>query len=637
MVNYKLILKMLLIMSQQSQFTLLKQKRFLPFFLTQFFGAFNDNVFKNALVIMIAFKVSQDSDMLINLAAALFILPFFLFSAIAGQIADKYEKSSLIKKIKLIEILIMCVAAVGFYFNLVALLLLVLFLMGLQSSLFGPVKYGYLPQHLHKKELIGGNGLIESSTFLSILIGTIVGGILIAMDSIYPIAISVICIATAGFISAQFIPETPSSTELKLNFNVFNATYKNIKFLPSNRVVFLSILAISWFWFYGSVFLMQIPNYSKNILYGDEAVVTWLLSMFSIGIGLGSLLCEKLSGKRVEIGLVPLGAIGLAYFGWDLASASNQWPAFDVPLNFSQFFALDGSLRILINLALIGLSGGLYIVPLYALVQERADQKFLSRVIAGNNIINSLFMVLAAVLSMFILSYMKWNIPQLFLVTVVLHILVTIYIFTVVPEFIMRLVAWFLISTIYRVKPQGMENIPHEGPALLTCNHISFIDPIILGGFIRRPVRFVMYYKIYNIPVLKWIFKAAKAIPIAGSKEDPEMYQQAFIEVKKALENDDLICIFPEGGLTPDGSIQSFKPGFEKILKQTPVPVIPMALNNLWGSMFSRRDKSIFQRRPRKFMAKINLNVGQAIGPEAANKDMLFDTISTLKNDSSHQ
>lgn len=632
MLNYCLTLQILFIMSQQSQFSLLKQKRFLPFFLTQFFGAFNDNVFKNALVIMIAFKVSQNSDMLINLAAALFILPFFLFSAIAGQIADKYEKSSLIKKIKLTEIIIMCVAAIGFYFNLVGLLLLVLFLMGLQSSLFGPVKYGYLPQHLEKKELIGGNGLVESSTFLSILIGTIVGGILIAMDSIYPIAFSVICIASAGFISAQFIPKTPSSTQLKLDFNIFNATYKNIKFLPSNRVVYLSILAISWFWFYGSVFLMQIPNFSKNILYGDEAVVTWLLSMFSVGIGLGSLLCEKLSGKRVEIGLVPLGAIGLAYFGWDLASASSEWPSFDAPLSFSQFFALDGSVKILTNLALIGLSGGLYIVPLYALVQERADQKYLSRVIAGNNIINSLFMVLAAVLSMFILSYIKWDIPQLFLITVILHILVTIYIFMVVPEFLMRLIAWFLISTIYRVKPQGMENIPHEGPALLTCNHISFIDPLILGGFIRRPVRFVMYYKIYNIPMLKWVFKAAKAIPIAGAKEDPEMYEQAFIKVKQALEDNDLVCIFPEGGLTPDGTIQAFKPGFEKILKQTPVPVIPMALNNLWGSIFSRRDKSILARRPRKFLAKINLNVGQAIKPEDANKDALFEIISNLKN-----
>ena len=619
-------------MSEQSQFALLKQKRFLPFFLTQFFGAFNDNVFKNALVIMIVFKAAGNSDMLVNLAAALFILPFFLFSAIAGQIADKFEKSRLIKIVKMVEIIIMVIAAIGFYINNIPLLLSVLFLMGFQSSLFGPVKYGYLPQHLHKDELVGGNGLVESSTFLSILLGTILGISLIELNSIYPIAITVVCIAVVGFLSAQFIPKTPAaSADIKLSFNIFKATYKNIKFLPSNKVVFLSILAISWFWFYGSVFLMQIPNFSKKILFGDEAVVRWLLSMFSIGIGAGSLICEKLSGKRVEIGLVPLGAIGLAIFGWDLASASQAWPSFSETLNFQQFWAIEGSFRILFDLAMIGVSGGLYIVPLYALVQERSDSKHLSRVIAGNNIINALFMVGAALLAMFILTYLNWSIPELFMVTVGLNILVSLYIFTVVPEFLMRLVVWFLVSIIYRIKPKGIENIPHDGPALLTCNHVSFIDPMILGGFIRRPVRFVTYYKIYNMPVMHWIFRAAKAIPIAGYKEDPEMYESAFKEVKKALDEGDLVCIFPEGGLTPDGTIQEFKGGLERIIEETPVPVIPMALKNLWGSMFSRKDKSILNRRPRKFMAKIDLNVGKPIAPEKVNRQMLQDIITDLK------
>jgi 1-acyl-sn-glycerol-3-phosphate acyltransferase len=621
-------------MSEQSQFKLLAEKRFLPFFLTQFFGAFNDNVFKNALVIMIAFKAGSNSDMLVNLAAALFILPFFLFSAIAGQVADKYEKSALIKKVKFVEIIIMSIAALGFYLNNIPLLLTVLFLMGSQSSLFGPVKYGYLPQHLGKDELVGGNGLVESSTFLSILLGTILGGILIALDSIVPIAITVICIAIAGYTSAQFIPKTPSSSpNIKLSFNIFKATYKNVKFLPSNKVVFLSILAISWFWFYGSIFLMQIPNFSKKILFGDEAVVTWLLSMFSIGIGLGSLLCEKLSGKRVEIGLVPLGAIGLAIFGWDLASTSQNWPITATSaeiLNFNQFWAIDTSFRILFDLALIGVFGGFYIVPLYALVQERSDPKHLSRVIAGNNIINALMMVAAALLAMFTLSYLGWTIPQLFMLTVGLNILVSIYIFTVVPEFLMRLIAWILVSVIYRVRSRGMENIPHDGPALLVCNHVSFVDPLILGGHIRRPVRFIMYYKIFDVPVLKWVFKAAKAIPVAGYKEDPEMFEQAFKSVREALADGDLVCIFPEGGLTPDGTLQEFKSGVERIIKETPVPVIPMVLNNLWGSMFSRKDK-LKDRRPRKFLAKIDIVVGQPINPENVNKKMLHEHVIKLK------
>ncbi|HPQ88095.1 MAG TPA: MFS transporter, partial [Gammaproteobacteria bacterium] len=583
-------------MSEHSQFSLLKENRFFPFFLTQFFGAFNDNVFKNALVIMIAYKATANSDMLVNLAAGLFILPFFLFSAIAGQIADKFEKSRLIRIVKFIEIIIMLIAAFGFYIDNINLLIFVLFLMGSQSSLFGPVKYGYLPQHLEREELIGGNALIESSTFLSILIGTILGGILIAMDSITPITVAILCIAVAGYLSASFIPKTPaSSPDIKLNFNIFTETYRNISFLPQNRVVFLSILAISWFWFYGSVYLMQIPNFGSKVLGGDNYVITLLLSMFSVGIGLGSLLCEKLSGKRVEIGLVPIGAIGLAVFGYDIAVAAENWIASTELQSISQFWSSKGSGRILADLCFIGVFGGLYIVPLYALVQERADQSHLSRVIAGNNIINALFMVLAAVMAMVILVAMKWTIPQLFKVTVLLNIIVALYIFTVVPEFLMRLIVWFLVSIFYRIRAKGLENIPHDGAAVLACNHVSFIDPLILGGYIRRPVRFIMYYKIYNIPVLKWLFKAAKAIPIAGYKEDPEMYEKAFIEVKKALDEGDLVGIFPEGGLTSDGTIQPFKNGIEKIISETPVDVIPMSLSNLWGSLFSRKDKGVLK------------------------------------------
>ncbi|HOP23645.1 MAG TPA: MFS transporter, partial [Gammaproteobacteria bacterium] len=470
-------------MSEHSQFSLLKENRFFPFFLTQFFGAFNDNVFKNALVIMIAYKATANSDMLVNLAAGLFILPFFLFSAIAGQIADKFEKSRLIRIVKFIEIIIMLIAAFGFYIDNINLLIFVLFLMGSQSSLFGPVKYGYLPQHLEREELIGGNALIESSTFLSILIGTILGGILIAMDSITPITVAILCIAVAGYLSASFIPKTPaSSPDIKLNFNIFTETYRNISFLPQNRVVFLSILAISWFWFYGSVYLMQIPNFGSKVLGGDNYVITLLLSMFSVGIGLGSLLCEKLSGKRVEIGLVPIGAIGLAVFGYDIAVAAENWIASTELQSISQFWSSKGSGRILADLCFIGVFGGLYIVPLYALVQERADQSHLSRVIAGNNIINALFMVLAAVMAMVILVAMKWTIPQLFKVTVLLNIIVALYIFTVVPEFLMRLIVWFLVSIFYRIRAKGLENIPHDGAAVLACNHVSFIDPLILGG-----------------------------------------------------------------------------------------------------------------------------------------------------------
>ena len=620
-------------MNHSSQFQLLKQKRFLPFFLTQFFGAFNDNVFKNALGILVTYKIAADSATLLSVAAGLFILPFFLFSAIAGQLADKYEKSRLIKTIKLFEILIMAVATLGFYTENIYLLMTILFLMGTQSSLFGPVKYGYLPQKLSKTELIGGNAMIESSTFLAILIGTIAGTLLLNFDSYLPVTVTILFLAVAGYFSARSIPNTPSAApNLKLNYNIFSETVRNIKFLPSNRVVFLSILAISWFWFYGSIFLIQIQNYTKNVLFANESVVAILLSAFSIGIALGSLLCEKFSGRRVEIGLVPLGAIGMSYFGYDLAMTSQAWPTIPDTLSASGFLDVKGSYWILFNMLMVGVSGGFYIVPLYALVQERSDSSHLSRVIAGNNIINSIFMVIASVMTWFVLVKLGYSIPQLFLITAVLNIIVCVYIFTVVPEFLIRLFAWLLISTIYRVKPKGLENIPAEGPALLACNHISFVDPMILGGYIRRPVRFVMYHKIYNIPVLKWIFKAAKTIPIAAAKEDPEMFEQAFKSIKASLADGDVVCIFPEGKLTPDGSIQEFKSGIERIVKETPIDVIPMALFNLWGSLFSREAQKIIDRRPKKLFAKISIEAGESIPYNQVTKETVQNRVQSIKD-----
>ncbi len=622
-------------MSDKSQFQLLKQRRFLPFFLTQFFGAFNDNVFKNALVIMIAFRVAEDQvDILTNLAFGLFILPFFLFSAFAGQVADKFEKSILIRRVKMVEISIMLLASVGFYLNSVPLLIFVLFLMGSQSTLFGPVKYGYLPEKLSNHELMGGNGLVEASTFISILLGTILGGILIALDSFIPISAAVVTFATLGYLSARNIPLcVAAEPTIKLDWNLWRATAKNLRILPEKRVVFLSVLGISWFWFFGSVFLAQMPNFSRTVLSGNEHVVTLLLTMFSIGIGLGSLLCEKLSGRRVEIGLVPVGAVGLAWFGFDLYWVSHQWPVSELSdLGINAVMAVPGAYRVCIDLAMIGVFGGLYIVPLYSLVQERSDATQVSRIIAGNNIINAMFMVVAAILGMVVLGVLGWSIPELFMITVVLHVIVCLYIFTIVPEFILRLIAWLLVSMVYRVKYKGLEKIPAEGPVVLVCNHVSFVDPAIIMGRVRRPSRFVMYHKIYNTFGMRFLFKAAKTIPIASAKEDPEMMEAAFASVREALADGDVVCIFPEGGLTPDGQIGQFKKGIERIINETPVPVVPMALNNLWGSMMSRYDKKVIDRRPRKFMAKVEMLVGDPVPPEQVTADYLQELVIGLKN-----
>jgi len=609
----------------------------MPFFMTQGLGAFNDNIFKNALAALLVFKGSQLAGMnthqVVNLSAMVFILPFFLFSALFGQFADKYEKSIQIRRIKLFEIFIMLLATLAFWMNSLPLLLFVLFLLGLQSTIFGPIKYGILPQVLAREELVGGNALIEMGTFVAILAGTIAGPQLAGVDAGWPYWVSAVCllVAVAGYLFSQRVPVAEAvSPGLKINWNIFTETVRNLKFLNENRTVLNSVLGISWFWFFGAIFLVQIPAYSQYVLGGDENLMSTLLALFIMGISTGSLLCERLSGKRVEIGLVPFGAIGLTLFGLDLYFASPASPGIDV--GALDFLFNSANLRISLDLLLIGIFGGFYIVPLYALVQERASPEHRSRVIAGLNILNALFMVIAAVMAMLVLGPAGFSIPELFLMTATLNAVVAIYIFTLVPEFLMRFLVWMLIHTIYRVSVKGIDNIPAEGPVIVASNHVSYADPLIIGGIIRRPVNFVMYYKIFRIPVLNFIFRTGKAIPIASRAEHPEILDQAYRRIHGVLDSGDVLGIFPEGGITKDGDIQPFKAGIDKIISEKPVAVVPVALCNLWGSLFSRRDP-LLKRRPYKLWAKIELRIGAPIPPQEVTAARLQQEVQRLRGD----
>ncbi len=625
-------------MSEQSQFRLLGAKRFGPFFLTQSLGAFNDNVFKNALVILVTFGIAglspADVNLYVNLAAGLFILPFFLFSATAGQIAEKYEKAALIRAIKLFEIVIMTLAVIGLVTENVTFLLGVLFLMGLQSALFGPVKYSILPQHLREEELVGGNALVEAATFLAILLGTMLGGWLMAQDGgTRWVGATVVAVAILGYFASRRIPAAaPTAPDLRINWNPISETWRNFRFMRGNRTVFLSVLGISWFWFYGATFLSQLPNYTKTFLGGDETVVTLLLTVFSLGIGIGSLLCERLSGHKVEIGLVPLGSIGLTFFGVDLYLAQPD-AATLTGLSAGEFLDAARNHRVLWDLLLTGIFGGFYIVPLYALIQTRSEAGHRSRIIAGNNILNALFMVVSALAAIGLLDA-GLSIPELLLTTAIMNAAVAVFIYSLVPEFLMRFLVWVLINTLYRIRKTDLDRIPDEGPAVIVCNHVSFVDALILGGNIRRPVRFVMYYKIFRIPVLNFIFRTARAIPIAGAKEDPALMERAFDEIDAALRNGDVVCIFPEGALTPDGEIQTFRPGIERIIARTPVPVIPMALKGLWGSIFSRRDSFLRRARlPRRFWSRIEMATGEPVPAEAVAAADLESRVRALRGD----
>lgn len=621
-----------------SQFSLLGARRFAPFFWTQALGAFNDNLFKNALVILVSFGIVGLSDgeraLYVNLAAGLFILPFFLFSAFAGQLAEKYEKARLIRGIKLLELGIAGLAAVGLAMQSVPFLLGVLFLLGLQATLFGPVKYAILPQHLHESELVGGNALVEAATFLAILLGTMLGGWLITVPGGATwVGGAVIAIAFVGYLTSRAVPAAPAAApELVMRWNPITETVRNIAFMRGNRTVFLSVLGISWFWFYGAMFLSQLPAYTKTTLGGGEQVVTLLLTVFSLGIGLGSLLCERLSGHKVEIGLVPLGSIGLTVFGVDLYFAAPG-VAEGAVLGAKEFIAQVGNHRVLWDLLLIGVFGGFYIVPLYALIQTRSEASHRSRIIAGNNILNAAFMVVAAVLAIVFLKA-GLSIPQLLLVTALMNAAVALFIYSLVPEFLMRFLVWLLIHTLYRVRAEGLEKIPDEGAAIVAGNHVSFVDALIVGGSIRRPVRFVMYHKIFRIPVLNFIFRTARAIPIAPAKEDEALLKKAYEEIDAALKNGELIGLFPEGGLTPDGTMQEFRSGIERILARTPVPVIPFALRGLWESMWSKRDSRLRRARlPRRLRAEIGLQVGEPLAGEGLTAAALQQRVAELRGD----
>ncbi|BEV16617.1 MFS transporter [Herbaspirillum sp. DW155] len=627
-------------MQKHSQFTLFGQRRFAPFFWTQFLGALNDNVFKTALLTILTYDAlswtSMDPGLLNNLIPGLFILPFFLFSATAGQLADKLEKGRLARFVKLLEIVIMGIAAYGWMTHHLVLLIAAVIGMGIHSTLFGPVKYAYLPQQLKREELVGGNGLIEMGTFVGILLGEILGAVLVVHKpwGLHLVAAITIGFAVLGWLASLRIPLSPAPVpELKVNWNPFTETVRNIGFSRRNRPVFLSLLGNSWFWFYGAIMLAQFPVYAKNYLHGDHSVFVLLLAVFSVGIGVGSLLCERLSGHKVEIGLVPFGSIGLSVFGLELYFASQAYVTPSAMLDLGGFLAQGGSWRILFDCLGIGLFGGLYIVPLFALIQTRCDPAHVSRTIAGMNIMNSLFMVVSALVAMVLLKA-GLTIPQIFLATAIMNGVVAVYIFSLVPEFLIRFLAWILIHTFYRVRIINGQAIPDEGPAVLVCNHVSYVDAIAIMAASPRPVRFVMDHQIFRIPLMSWLFRNVRAIPIAPVKEDPWLTEKAFVDIAQALHEGELVCIFPEGKLTRDGELNPFKGGVQKIIDRSPVPVLPMALRGLWGSLFSRDPSNPVARTFRRgLFSRLELAVGEPIAPENVSPEGLQEQVRALRGD----
>jgi len=625
-------------MSQNApnQFALLAQRRFAPFFWVQFLGAGNDNLFKFAFTVMVTYQL-QVAWLPPSLAGlvigALFITPFLLFSATSGQLSDKIDKARMIRLVKTLEIGIMALAGWGFVAQNVPVLLACVLLMGLHSTLFGPVKFAYLPQHLNERELTGGNGMVSMGTFVAILLGNVAGGLLIAVPETGARWTAGACLAVAvlGRLVAQAVPHSPApDPRLKINWNPFSETWRNLRLAHDNIVVFRSLLGISWMWFFGSVFLGLFPAFARDVLQGGEQVASLLLVVFSVGVGTGALLCEVMSRRHVEIGLVPLGAIGMTVFAVDLYFASRGLPPGPL-MSALEFIGRPAHWRVMADLFGLSLFAGIYSVPMYALIQLRCQPTHRARIIAANNILNALFIIVSS-LGVGALLSAGLTIPQVFGVIGVLNALVAFYIFMLVPEYLLRFVAFLMTRGVYRFKVRGEEHIPTEGAAILVCNHVSFVDAVLLMAASPRPIRFIMDHRIFASPLLGMLFRLAKAIPIAPRSEAPDIYESAFEQARRVLAEGDLLCIFPEGNITRDGQLGEFKGGVMKILETHPVPVVPLALQNLWGSYFSRIERGTAMVKPfrRGAFSRVGLVAGAPLAPAEVTPALLRDRVQVL-------
>ncbi len=575
---------------QANQFHLLKTRRFLPLFITQFLGAFNDNVFKNALVILITYKIATVTDinaqLFVTMAAGLFILPFFLFSATAGQLADKFPKSKLMVIVKLIEIMIMMFAIFAFTTENVNWLMAVLFLLGTQATFFGPAKYAILPEQLHEKELIAGNGLIEAGTFISILLGTILGGSLILLPGgIYLVSATILAIAIAGFISSLYVPKSQAEQPtLKIKWNILTETFRLMGYASERTDLFLCILGISWFWLVGATFLAEFPVFVKEILFANEHVVTFFFAIFSLGIALGSLVCNRLLKGQISATYVPLGALGITLFGLDLffASGHAQAIAHDSLMTLNQFITTTVGWRISFDLLCIAIAGGIYTVPLYAILQRRSEPEHRARIIASNNIMNALFMVVAAIATLIMLK-IGLSIRYVFLLVALANAFVVVYICKLLPDALLKAGLIWLLKFIYRVRVVGLENYYQAGErVIIIANHTSFLDAALLSVFLPDKLT----YAIDTFTAKKWWVKPFLRF-VDAHKVNPTnpMALKSIIEVIKRNRR---CVIFPEGRLTVTGALMKIYEGPGLIADKSGAKLLPIRIEGAQYTHFSR-------------------------------------------------
>lgn len=608
-------------------------RKFFPFFITQFLGAFNDNLFKNAMLIFFAMHIQSEKTLSVytNLSAGLFILPMFLCSAWSGLLAERIEKRRLILWVKGLEVFIMLLGIAAFCWAQKGLMMLVLCLLGLQSTFFGPVKYGILPERLLASELMLGNGIVEAGTFLAILTGTLLGAALMGAQAQSALIVVMLMSAGGGLIAAYFIPKSVQNPKIMSlpPWQPWQQTRQLLQETVQKPTLFYAILAISWFWLLGGGLLTQIPQYARDILGGNAAVMTYLLVLFSVGVGAGSLAVGKWSRGRIDMNWVSIGALLLCLGLGGLVALST--PAKISGQTLTQLMCTLSFWGTSAAFLLIAFAGGIYVVPLYALIQQRAPVGYKSQMIAANNILNALFLVAVSICALVVLGVFNGSLQDFFCLLFAAHALVSLVIVYYFPDALIRAIARGFMKLCYRFEVRTQENLRfyEQQPVIFVANHVSYIDPIAIVAALPKIPRFVMYYKIFNVPVLNWFFKSVRAIPIAGRHEDAHYFQQSFEQVHHNLQTNKWVGIFPEGRLSSDGKIAPFKRGVALMLAKDPVTVIPIHVDNLWGSFFSRK-YGLCRRFPRTFRRKVVITIGKALPANAYSADELERAVCLL-------
>ncbi len=577
---------------------------------TQFLGILNDNIFKLA----VSFLVAKYGAKYLSIGQNIFIIPFILFSFHAGWIADRYNKAKIIKITKIIEVIIMTLALIFFTTKNIPVLFTILFFMGLQSTLFSPSKYGILPEMLKINNLTKGNSYLEIFAHAAILTGTAIAGILISLGgtgpdnepSYYVVGIFVFVISLLGLVTSSFIKHDKiDSKNVPFSLNPIPSILKTLKEIASHRGLFLVLIGTAYFFLLGSIFQLNILLFAKNTLLLNETYTGLLIASLVVGIAVGAVLAGKVSEGKVEIGLVPIGALGIGF------SCICLW-LFGHNIRASYFF-----------LFLLGISSGLFLIPQNSYMQIRSPQDSLGRYIAVNNICHFVAMFIANTLFWLLIDIFKLTPSSVFLFMGILTFLVTIYLFKILPEIMIRCINWILIHTFYRVSVSGQEFIPKKGGALIVANHITYIDASLLLAVTERRISYLMYKPYYQKPIVNFFAKSMEAIPIAGGKEMSKAEkEQALNQAKKIIKNGRIVGIFAEGGLTRSGEIEHFRPGMEKIMENLDAPIIPVKLEGLWGSMFSYKDGKPLFKLPKKIPYPVSITFGEPLSADTKAKEV---------------